>query len=119
MTPHFLLYSLLTFVPLCVFATTLFAMLLQLNDNGLHCTAGDFYIDPWRPVERAVIPHAHADHARPGSQRYLTSTDGAAVLRQRLEPGAAIRTLAYGERLSNNGCSGGISRTSPVTARND
>ena len=78
-------------------------MLLQLNDYGLFCAAGDFYIDPWRPVERAVITHAHADHALPGSRRYLATTDGAAVLRQRLDPGAAIRTLAYGEHLSING----------------
>ena len=78
-------------------------MLLQLNDNGLYCTAGDFYVDPWRPVERAVITHAHADHARPGSRHYLTTTEGASVLRRRLHPGAAIGTLAYGEHLSING----------------
>src|SRR4051812_41855917 len=47
--------------------------LLQLTENGLYCPTGDFYIDPWRPVTRAVITHAHSDHARPGSSRYLTS----------------------------------------------
>ena len=78
-------------------------MLIQLDANGLYCAAGDFYIDPWQPVARAVITHAHADHARPGSQHYLTTTEGAAVLRRRLDSGAAIRTLAYGEHLRING----------------
>jgi putative mRNA 3-end processing factor len=74
--------------------------LLRLTPSGLYCAAGDFYIDPWQPVERAVITHAHADHARPGSQRYLTTPTGAPVLAPRLDPGASIRTLAYGERLT-------------------
>ena len=45
--------------------------LLEINPNGLYCPAGNFYIDPWRQVSHAVITHAHADHARPGSERYL------------------------------------------------
>jgi putative mRNA 3-end processing factor len=64
---------------------------------GLFCEAGGFYIDPWVPVERAVITHAHSDHARPGSAAYLCAADGAAVLRRRL-PDARIETVAYGER---------------------
>ena len=54
-------------------------------------------------LDAILYTHAHADHALPGSRRYLATTDGAAVLRQRLDPGAAIRTLAYGEHLSING----------------
>jgi len=38
--------------------------LIEFTDKGLFCRAGDFYIDPWKPVERAVITHAHSDHAR-------------------------------------------------------
>jgi putative mRNA 3-end processing factor len=38
--------------------------ILDLTSSGLYCSNGDFYIDPWRPVKRAVITHAHADHAR-------------------------------------------------------
>ncbi|MEM9227647.1 MAG: DNA ligase-associated DEXH box helicase, partial [Verrucomicrobiota bacterium] len=43
--------------------------LIQQTPQGLYCPAGDFYIDPWRPVERAVVTHAHSDHARPGCKR--------------------------------------------------
>src|SRR2546425_406167 len=57
---------------------------LELTENGLYCTAGDFYIDPWGPVDRAVITHAHADHARPGSKRYLTGQAGERLLQARL-----------------------------------
>ena len=44
--------------------------LLRLDDNGLYCPAGDFYVDPWRKVRRAVITHGHGDHARPGMGHY-------------------------------------------------
>ncbi|MGB0767540.1 MAG: ligase-associated DNA damage response exonuclease [Phycisphaeraceae bacterium] len=70
---------------------------LALTDKGLYCPAGDFYIDPWRPVERAVITHAHADHARPGSKRYLCSTPGKPVLAHRMQKDARIDTLDYGQ----------------------
>lgn len=45
--------------------------LIDFTDKGLYCAVGDFYIDPWRPVDRAVITHAHSDHARAGSRHYL------------------------------------------------
>jgi putative mRNA 3-end processing factor len=45
--------------------------LLSFTDRGIYCTAGDFYIDPWKPVPRAIISHAHSDHARPGNDHYL------------------------------------------------
>jgi putative mRNA 3-end processing factor len=77
--------------------------LLQLNERGLYCPAGDFYIDPWQPVEFAVVTHAHSDHARWGSQNYLTTHTGESVLRQRMGPAAAIRAVAYGESLDRNG----------------
>jgi putative mRNA 3-end processing factor len=75
---------------------------LQLTSSGLYCSAGDFYIDPWRPVKRAVVTHAHADHARWGSQSYLCAQDGKSLLQSRLGPEANIETLAYGEVLSIN-----------------
>jgi putative mRNA 3-end processing factor len=77
--------------------------LLQLTEAGLYCPRGDFYVDPWLPVERAVITHAHADHARRGSQRYLAARPGLAVLRQRLGPESALEALEYGEPLAING----------------
>jgi len=71
--------------------------LIQPTDRGLYCAAGDFYIDPWRPVERAVITHAHADHARSGSNHYWATCDSLGLLRRRLGPHAELTGLDYGE----------------------
>jgi hypothetical protein len=79
------------------------ADVLTTTDAGLYCPPGDFHVDPWRPVQRAVITHAHADHARPGSQKYLAAAAGREILRTRLGPEAVIETLEYGESLSLNG----------------
>jgi putative mRNA 3-end processing factor len=65
---------------------------------GLYCAAGDFFIDPWGAAPRALITHAHGDHARPGSHAYLCATPGAPLLARRLAP-APIQTLPYGEPL--------------------
>jgi putative mRNA 3-end processing factor len=73
--------------------------LLTLTEHGLYCPAGDFYVDPWRPVRRAVITHAHSDHARWGSQSYLSSTGNADFLKLRLGPTIDLQTLAMGESL--------------------
>jgi putative mRNA 3-end processing factor len=73
--------------------------LLLSTTSGLYCPAGDFHIDPWRPVRNAIVTHAHADHASPGSQEYLAARDGILVLRARLTPDANIQPIDYGERL--------------------
>lgn len=73
--------------------------LLETTERGLYCEAGGFYIDPWRPVDRAVITHAHADHGRPGSRSYLTSESGRGLLRQRLGEEAAIEGIRYGRNV--------------------
>ena len=73
------------------------------TERGLYCPAGDFHIDPWRPVERAVITHAHADHARAGHAHYLASAEAAGVLRARLGEDIALQTLAWRERLTHRG----------------
>jgi putative mRNA 3-end processing factor len=70
--------------------------LLVARPEGLYCPAGDFHVDPWRPVARAVITHAHADHARRGHGAYLAQADSAGVLRARLGD-IALQPLAYGE----------------------
>src|SRR4051794_34010461 len=57
---------------------------LRVTSDGLYCPAGDFHIDPWRPVERAVITHAHSDHARWGCRPYLAPQSGVRLLRPRL-----------------------------------
>ncbi len=76
--------------------------LIVLRPEGLYCPAGDFHIDPWRPVPRAVITHAHADHARRGHGAYLATAVSEGVLRARL--GAiGLQGLAYGEAVHLNG----------------
>ena len=70
--------------------------LIVLAPEGLYCPAGDFHIDPWRPVPRAVITHAHADHARRGHGAYLATAVSAGVLRARLGD-IPLQGLAYGE----------------------
>lgn len=77
--------------------------LLTASQGGIHCPAGGFHIDPWRPVERALITHAHSDHACPGSLRYLCSRPGEMLLRSRLGPEAVIESVAYGETVSLDG----------------
>jgi putative mRNA 3-end processing factor len=77
-------------------------MLLQNTARGLFCPAGDFYIDPWQPVDLAVITHGHSDHARPGARHYLTETTGKPILQARLGADAPIETLRYGESLTRN-----------------
>ena len=58
--------------------------LLTLTESGLYCPAGDFHVDPWNAVDRAVITHAHADHARGGSRHYLAAAPGRKLLETRL-----------------------------------
>ncbi|MGO9261246.1 MAG: DNA ligase-associated DEXH box helicase [Bryobacteraceae bacterium] len=79
--------------------------LLALDPHGLYCPTGDFYIDPWAPVDRAVITHAHADRARPGSRYYLTAETGVALLGEWLGPEASVQPLPYGHPLTIGECS--------------
>jgi putative mRNA 3-end processing factor len=66
---------------------------------GLYCPAGDFHIDPWGATPRALITHAHGDHARAGSAAYLCAAPTAPLLARRLGDGAVIESLSYGQRL--------------------
>jgi putative mRNA 3-end processing factor len=76
--------------------------LIVLRAEGLYCPPGNFYIDPWRPVDRAVITHAHADHSRTGHRHYLASAPSEGVMRARL--GAVnLQTLKYGEVIDHFG----------------
>ncbi|MDX2066559.1 MAG: ligase-associated DNA damage response exonuclease [Fimbriimonadaceae bacterium] len=76
--------------------------LLTLTERGLYCPAADVYIDPWRAVDRAIITHAHSDHARWGSRHYLCAAPGVEVLRLRLA-GANVHGIDYGEVATVNG----------------
>ena len=71
--------------------------LIVATADGLYCPQGEFHIDPWRPVPRAVITHAHGDHLRAGSAEYLTAAAGAALVKQRLPPGSDVKLLKYRE----------------------
>lgn len=77
--------------------------LIVLRPEGLYCPAGDFHIDPWRPVARAVITHAHADHARVGHGAYLATAISEGVLRARLGDDITLQGLAYGEAVTIHG----------------
>jgi putative mRNA 3-end processing factor len=76
--------------------------LIVARPEGLYCPPGDFYIDPWRPVARAVITHGHGDHARFGSQSYLCHVDSVPILRRRLGD-IAVEGVAYGEPVERDG----------------
>ncbi len=77
--------------------------LLRLTNAGLYCERGGFYIDPWSPAAKAVITHAHGDHAVKGSRQYLTAEPGRLVLQHRMGAGAKIDGLAFGETVDLNG----------------
>ena len=70
---------------------------LSFTDRGIYCPAGDFHIDPWRPVARALITHGHSDHARPGHGAYLSTEAAAPVIRHRLGE-ITLDTIRFGER---------------------
>jgi putative mRNA 3-end processing factor len=76
--------------------------LIVQKPEGLYCPAGDFYIDPWRPVPRAVITHAHSDHARMGHGHYLAAAPAEGVLRVRLGE-IDLQTVPYGEAITHHG----------------
>lgn len=79
------------------------AQLLTFTDKGIYCNAGNFYIDPWRPVDYAVITHAHSDHARPGSKHYLAHKHSEPILRLRLGHEISLQTVEYGQTWMQNG----------------
>ncbi|MGH6956604.1 MAG: ligase-associated DNA damage response exonuclease [Caulobacteraceae bacterium] len=79
--------------------------LLRPRPEGLYCPPGDFYIDPVRPVARAVITHGHADHARAGHERVAATAETLAIMAARYGEGFAgeTTTLAYGQTIDRDG----------------
>lgn len=77
--------------------------LLTFNQQGIYCAAADVYIDPWKPVKKALITHAHADHARPRSQKYLAHEHSVRVLRHRLGSEINVQSIAYNVPVNING----------------
>lgn len=77
--------------------------LIEFHPEGIYCPQADIFIDPWKPQKKAIITHAHADHARSGMQSYLAHKDSAEVLRLRLGKGIKLETVDYNQSISMNG----------------
>ncbi|MFA0964631.1 ligase-associated DNA damage response exonuclease [Roseivirga sp. BDSF3-8] len=77
--------------------------LLVFTDKGIYCPQGKFFIDPWKPVNRAIITHAHSDHARWGSKYYLSHLHSIPVLKHRLGHDITCEGIDYGEPRMING----------------
>lgn len=77
--------------------------LLELKPQGLYCPQADIFIDPWKPVEKAVITHAHSDHSRWGMKHYLAHYQSENVMKLRLGHDISLQTIGYGESLEING----------------
>ena len=71
--------------------------LLKLTDRGIYCERGDFFIDPWRPVDCALITHAHSDHSHPGHKSYISTESSRPFIESRLGE-IKIKGRAYGEK---------------------
>jgi putative mRNA 3-end processing factor len=77
--------------------------LLEFTDSGIFCPRAQVYLDPWKPVRRALITHGHSDHARWGNEHYLCTTAAAPVIRHRLGPDAVIESVDYFKPVSIEG----------------
>lgn len=77
--------------------------LLKFTKKGIYCIPGKFYLDPWYPVDYAIISHGHADHARWGNKHYLCHNDSKAILQHRIGVGISIESLAYNQTKMING----------------
>lgn len=76
--------------------------LLAFNEKGIYCTKADVYLDPWRPVKKALITHGHADHARWGHKSYITHHTNVPIIKHRLGE-IKVSGVAYQEVFSING----------------
>ncbi|MBJ7882417.1 ligase-associated DNA damage response exonuclease [Gelidibacter salicanalis] len=77
--------------------------LIKFTQKGIYCIPGKFYLDPWLPVDYAIISHGHADHARRGMKHYLCQTDSKAILKHRLGADIQVESLNYNEPKLING----------------
>jgi putative mRNA 3-end processing factor len=77
--------------------------LLEFTSKGICCPIAGVYIDPWIPVDRAIITHTHSDHAHPGSHHYLIHKDSVPVLKLRLGENVSYQAMEYGEKIIING----------------
>lgn len=76
--------------------------LLEFTDKGIYCSLAKVYLDPWLPVDKAIITHGHADHGRPGHKKYITHNKNLPILTHRLGP-ISVSGMEWGESFSVNG----------------
>jgi putative mRNA 3-end processing factor len=77
--------------------------MITFNDNGIYCAQAGIYIDPWKPVDKAIITHAHSDHARWGMKSYLAHEQAVPVMRLRLGADINVSSVKYNEPVIING----------------
>ncbi|MEQ8907700.1 MAG: ligase-associated DNA damage response exonuclease [Vicingaceae bacterium] len=77
--------------------------LLTFTDKGIFCEKAGVYIDPWKPVDYALITHAHADHSRAGNKHYLSTHLSKPIIQHRLGKDISIESVGYGESRTING----------------
>tara|TARA_R110002049_G_scaffold15899_2_gene64335 strand:+ start:1431 stop:2447 length:1017 start_codon:yes stop_codon:yes gene_type:complete len=77
--------------------------LLQFTEKGIFCERANVYIDPWKPVDYAIITHAHADHSRWGNKFYLSHHLSKPIIQHRLGSDIHIESMEYGEHKTING----------------
>ncbi len=76
--------------------------LLAFTEKGIYCDAADVYLDPWRPVDKAIISHGHSDHSRAGHKRYITHHRNIPIIRHRLG-NISVNGKDWSESFSING----------------
>ena len=76
--------------------------LLVFNQKGIYCEAADVYLDPWKPVKKAIISHGHADHSRLGHQQYITHHTNVPIIKHRLGD-ISVTGKAWNETFTING----------------
>ena len=76
---------------------------IKFTKKGIYCIPGKFYLDPWYPVDYAIISHGHADHSRWGNKHYLCHQDSKNILLHRLGKDISIETLNFNEIKTING----------------
>lgn len=77
--------------------------LLQFTGKSIYCADAGVHIDPWQPVDKAIITHAHSDHARYGCKHYLAHKESEPILRLRLGADISLQTVEYNEPVFING----------------
>lgn len=76
--------------------------ILEFTDSGLYCPVADVYLDPWKPVKKALISHGHSDHAYAGHEQYLCTPQTKSIITHRLKLTDHVQAIGYGDTISIN-----------------